>query len=95
MPTSNTYVAGMCNNGRRDLRKAALVVEKNSERIQGIPEWLLLSLFIRRARLDVPCVGVLDCFLRQVSSGWFECVQVNHVMPLGAPQVLSTSGNRC
>jgi hypothetical protein len=60
-----------------------------------IPEWVLLSLFIRLARLDVPYVGVLDCFLRQVSSGWFECVQVNHVMPLGAPQVLATSGNRC
>jgi hypothetical protein len=46
----------------------------------SIHEWVLLSLFIRLARLDVPYVGVLDCFLRQVSSGWFECVQVNHVM---------------
>jgi hypothetical protein len=78
MPTSNTYVAGMWGNGRRDLRKAALVCGKRLKELnypKRIPEWVLLSLFIRLERLDVPYVGVLDCFLRRVSSGWFECEQ--------------------
>jgi hypothetical protein len=44
-------------------------VEKNSERIQGIPKWVLLSLFIRLARLAVHYIDVLDCFLRQVPDG--------------------------
>ena len=80
-----------CVKQRRDLRKAALLCGKHKSKIL---EWVLLSLFIRRARLDVPYVGVLDCFLCQVSSGWFACVPVNHVMPLDAPHVMATSGNR-
>jgi hypothetical protein len=40
-------------------------------------EVVLRSLFIRRARLDVPYVGALDCFLRQVSSRRF-CIPHGH-----------------